>query len=200
MSRLPADAPDIEVLAHLKAGNQDALAILYDRYAGLVFTIASQILNQRDEAEDLTQDVFLTFWKQDKFDATRGRLSTYLALLTRSRALNKLESRHSRQRVVERLAVTETEVLSGNTPLEAATLAEQQSLVQQALGQLSAQQRQILELSYYQGFSQAQIAEQLTLPLGTVKTNARQGLLKLRKILGETVSINMTNVAAEGRQ
>jgi RNA polymerase sigma-70 factor, ECF subfamily len=188
MTRLPADAPDSDVVASLKAGNQAALAILYDRYAGLVYTIALQILNQRDEAEDLTQDVFVNFWKQDKFDPERGRLSSYLCLLTRSRALHKLESRNSRQRMVERLALTDTTESKGRTPLEAATLSEQQTTVKQALSQLSAQQQQILELSYYQGFSQSQIAEQLSMPLGTVKTNARQGLLKLRQILGNTVT------------
>lgn len=188
MTRLPPDAPDSDVVASLRTGNQDALGILYDRYAGLVYTVALQILNQRDEAEDLTQEVFVNFWKQAKFDPERGRLSTYLSLLTRSRALNKIESRQSRQRVVERLALTDTDEFTGNTPLEAATISEQQTTVQQALAQLSASQQQILELSYYQGLSQSQIAEQLNIPLGTVKTNARQGLLKLRKLLGEAVS------------
>lgn len=187
MNRLRADTPDAELIAGLKSGEKAALGILYDRYAGLVFTVAMQILDRRDEAEDLVQEVFLTFWKQDKFDPSRGRLSTYLSLLTRSRALNKLASQGSQKRAVERLQLSEPQEFNAPTPLEQAAQVEQQSTVQAALAQLPASQRQVLELGYYKGLSQSQIAQQLDLPLGTVKTQSRQGLLKLRQFLGSTV-------------
>jgi RNA polymerase sigma-70 factor (ECF subfamily) len=146
-----------------------------------------QILNRRDEAEDLVQEVFLTFWKQDKFDSSRGGLSTYLSLLTRSRALNRLASHGSQQRAVERLQLHEPREQTNPTPLEQAVQTEQQASVRTALAQLPPNQRKVLELGYYQGLSQSQIAQHLNLPLGTVKTQSRQGLLKLRQLLGRTV-------------
>jgi RNA polymerase sigma-70 factor (ECF subfamily) len=188
MARVRPDASDADLIFSLKAGEQQALSILYERYGGLVYTVALRILTQPSEAEDLTQEVFLTFWKQDKFDPTRAALGTYLSVLTRSRALNKLQGRASHQRSLERLQQQTLPVeLTAPTPLEQASQAEQQQSLQQAMAQLTDSQRQILEMNYYQGFSQSEIAEQLGLPLGTVKTHARQGLIKLRQLLGDAV-------------
>lgn len=152
-----------------------------------MYTVARKILDRSDEAEDLTQEVFLTFWKDNKYDPRRASLSTYLCLLTRSRALNRLEQRSSRQRSLNRLQQVELREPTTPTPLEQVSLEEQHNQVRVALSQLSDSQRQILDLSYYQGLSQSEIAQRLNLPLGTVKTSARQGLLKLRKILGEAI-------------
>jgi RNA polymerase sigma-70 factor (ECF subfamily) len=153
-----------------------------------VYTLALKILHQPSEAEDLTQEVFLNFWQQDRFDPDRATLSTYLSVMTRSRAINKLESRSSRQRSLERLQKNKSsDELTALTPLEQASLAEQEKIVQQALSQLTDNQRKILEMNFYQGISQAQIAQQLKMPLGTVKTNARQGLIKLRELLGDAI-------------
>jgi RNA polymerase sigma-70 factor, ECF subfamily len=187
MARIQPDTPDGELVRLLRDGQQDALGVLYDRYGGLVYTIAFKILNQADEAQDLTQDVFLTFWKQERFDPSRAALSTYLSVMTRSRAINKLHSRSSRQRMSDRLQQVTPVEFSAPTPLEQASLAEQQETVRQALTQLSENQRQVLELNYYKGLSQSEVAQQLGLPLGTVKTHARQGLIKLRQILGDAV-------------
>lgn len=187
MPRIQADTIDAELIRLLRGGQQQALGILYDRYGGLVYTVAFKILNQADEAEDLTQEVFLTFWKQERFDPSRAALSTYLSVMTRSRAINKLHSRSSQQRMSDRLQQTTPIEFSAPTPLEQASSAEQQQTVRQALIQLSDNQRQVLELNYYKGLSQSEVAQQLSLPLGTVKTHARQGLIKLRQILGDAV-------------
>jgi RNA polymerase sigma-70 factor, ECF subfamily len=183
MSKIHPDPTDADLIVSLRQGNQNALSILYDRYGGLVYTLALKLLDRRDEAEDLTQDIFLSFWKQDKFNPNRATLSTYLCLVTRSRAIDKLRSRQSEQKSIVRLqqiTIPETEL---STPLDSVTLAEEQRLVRESLSILSDRQRQILELSYYQGLSQSAIATQLNLPLGTVKTHMRQGLIKLRQLL-----------------
>ena len=187
MPRIQADTTDAELIRLLRGGQQQALGVLYDRYGGLVYTVAFKILNQADEAEDLTQEVFLTFWKQERFDPSRAALSTYLGVMTRSRAINKLHSRSSQQRMSDRLQQTTPIEFSAPTPLEQASFAEQQQTVRQALTQISENQRQVLELNYYKGLSQSEVAQQLSLPLGTVKTHARQGLIKLRQILGDAV-------------
>jgi RNA polymerase sigma-70 factor, ECF subfamily len=187
MVRIHADLPDIELIKQLRAGNQKALGILYDRYGGLVYTIALRILNQADEAEDLTQDVFLTFWKQEKFDSSRATLSTYLSVLTRSRALNKIRRQATQGQALERL---QQWILSDSctpTPLENASQKEQQQTVREAMTRLTDNQQRVLDMNYHQGLSHSEIAQQINMPLGTVKSNARQGLLKLRQILGDTV-------------
>ncbi|MEB3213797.1 MAG: sigma-70 family RNA polymerase sigma factor, partial [Leptolyngbyaceae bacterium] len=112
---------------------------------------------------------------------------TYLCVIVRSRALNKIASHGSRQRSVDRLKTITPPEFSAPTPLEQASLTEQSQQVQQALGQLPDKQRQILELNYYQGMSHGDIAQQLELPLGTIKSRARQGLVKLRQLLGDAV-------------
>jgi RNA polymerase sigma-70 factor, ECF subfamily len=183
MSQIHFDPPDASLIASLRQGNKNALSVLYDRYGGLVYTLALKLLDRRDEAEDLTQDIFLSFWKQDKFDSNRAKLSSYLCLLTRSRAIDKLRTRKSEQKSLQRFQqniIPETDL---PTPLDAVSLAEEQVIVRESLASLSDRQRQILELSYYQNLSQSAIATQLDLPLGTVKTHARQGLIKLRQLL-----------------
>lgn len=183
MSQIPADTTDANLIISLRQGNQTALSILYDRYGGLVYTLALKLLDRSDEAEDLTQDVFLSFWKQDKFDPNRAKLSSYLCLLTRSRAIDRLRSRQSEQKSLQRLQQNITPETDLPTPLDSLTLAEEQIIVRQSLSTLSEQQRQVLELSYYQNLSQSAIAAQINLPLGTVKTHMRQGLIKLRQLL-----------------
>jgi RNA polymerase sigma-70 factor, ECF subfamily len=183
MNQIRSDATDLDLISSLRQGNQHALSILYDRYGGLVYTLALKLLDRRDEAEDLTQDVFLTFWKQAKFDPTRAKLSSYLCLITRSRAIDKLRSRRSEQKSIERLQQIVVAEANLPTPLDWAAQSEQQTIVQQSLSLLSEKQRHVLELSYYHDLSQSEIATKLNLPLGTVKTHMRQGLIKLRQLL-----------------
>jgi RNA polymerase sigma-70 factor, ECF subfamily len=187
MDRLSPDSSDIELIHRLRSGSKQALGILYDRYGALVYTVALKILKQPSDAEDLTQEIFLNFWKQEKFDANRATLSVYIGMMTRSRALNRLASRSSYQRSLQKLQWSVPEVSATATPLEKASLVEQQEAVQHALAQLSQQQRQILEMNFYQGLSHSQIAQQLDIPLGTVKTKARKGLMELRQQLGDAV-------------
>jgi RNA polymerase sigma-70 factor, ECF subfamily len=183
MNHFRSDATDVDLISSLRQGNQHALSILYDRYGSLVYTLALKLLDRRDEAEDLTQDVFLSFWKQEKFDPTRAKLSSYLCLITRSRAIDKLRNRQSEQKSIARLQQITVPEADLPTPLDAVTQSEEQTIVRQSLLRLSEQQRHILELSYYQNLSQSAIATQLNLPLGTVKTHMRQGLIKLRQLL-----------------
>ncbi|MEL6161418.1 MAG: sigma-70 family RNA polymerase sigma factor [Cyanobacteria bacterium J06623_5] len=186
MAPLSTDVSDIELIHRLRLGNQAALADLYDRYGSLVYAVALKILKQRSEAEDLTQEIFLALQSKEKFDPSRAALSTYLALVARSRALNRIASRNSRQRSLQKLQYAVPERTSA-TPLEKATLAEQAETLQKALSTLPPQHRQILEMNFYQGLSHPKIAKQLDIPLGTVKSKARKGLLLLRQYLKETV-------------
>ena len=174
---------DTELFQALKAGQTSALGILYDRYGKLVYGLALHILKNPQEAEDLTQEIFLALWRSNSYNPARGSLSSYLTTMTRSRAIDKLRSRGTSLKFLDRWRRTMSVESSSNTPFDVAAHAERSQQVQNALAQLSPNQRQVLEMAYYEGLSQSEIAQQLDLPLGTVKTRSRLGLLKLRQTL-----------------
>jgi RNA polymerase sigma-70 factor (ECF subfamily) len=176
-------ATDPELFLALKARQHSALAILYDRYVSLVYRLALKILNNSQEAEDLTQEIFLNFWRNPNYDSQRGSLSTFLTTVTRSRAIDKLRSRSSNIRFLQRWSQIIINESSSLTPFENASLKQRSEYVRQALAQLPDKHKQVLEMAYYDGLSQSEIAAQLNIPLGTVKTWSRQGLLNLRKNL-----------------
>lgn len=178
---------DAELFCALKSGQTSALGIVYDRYASLVYRLALRILTNPQEAEDLTQEIFLTFWRSNTYNPARGSLGSFLTTVTRSRAIDKLRSRDTKQRFIQRWSQTMTTESSGPTPFEAASLSQRSEYVCNALAQLPQKQRQVLEMAYYDGFSQSEIAKQLDIPLGTIKTWARQGLLKLRQNLQDFI-------------
>jgi len=172
---------DAELYLALRAGQHAALGILYDRHAGLVYGIAYNLLGNTQEAEDLTQDIFLTLMRGCSYDSKRGTLRTFLAIVTRSRALDRIRSRGAAHRALERWQPRKDQEIAVNSPMEQVFQEEQSQEVQAALAQLSDEQRQILRMAYYDGLSQSEIAQQLEIPLGTVKARARRGLLKLRQ-------------------
>lgn len=180
---LPLSPTDTELFESLKAGKISALDALYDRYGKLVYGLALQILKNSQEAEDLTQEIFLTLWHRELYDPNRGSVSGFLTTITRCRAIDKLRSRGAFLKFLERWRRSiPTETLT-NTPFERASSAERSQQVQNALAQLSPNQRQVLEMSYYEGLTHTEIAQRLKIPLGTVKTRSRLGLLKLRQTL-----------------
>ena len=181
------DESDLHVLTALRQGNTTALGILYDRYGTAVYRLALKIMANTTEAEDLTQEVFLAFWRGvEKYDADRGTLVVFLLTITRSRALNRIKQQGSQHNLSQRMG-NYLPITHSNPGMEAATLTELQERMSSALKELPDNQKQVLEMGYYQGKSQSEIAQELELPLGTVKTRSRQGLLKLRQFLQDLV-------------
>ena len=174
---------DADLFLLLQEGQTDTLGILYDRHAGLVYGIALRLLGNRAEAEDLVQDIFLVLTKKCSYDPKRGALRTYLAILTRSRALDRLRSRTRKQNRLRRQTLDENAKVLPNSPLENIAQLERSQEVKSALEQLSIKEQEVLTMAYYQGLSQSEIAKQLDLALGTVKSRSRRGLLKLRQAL-----------------
>ncbi|NEQ29903.1 MAG: sigma-70 family RNA polymerase sigma factor [Leptolyngbya sp. SIO4C5] len=178
-------ATDKELWLALKSGQTEALGQIYDRHAGLVYGIASKVLTTQ-EAEDLTQDIFIKLAQTDAYNPQRGSLRTYLAILTRSRAIDRLRSRRTGQTALKRQQA-DYGLMSANPPVEEMEQEEQSQEIRAALAGLSENQRQVLHMSYYEGLTQATIAEQLQTPLGTIKARARRGLLKLRQLLQDNL-------------
>ncbi len=181
---------DEAIFAAFIRGDSSALGILYDRYGLLVYRLIYRMLNNTSEAEDLTQEIFLSLQERPKYNPQRGSFYTYLMMLTRSRTIDRLRSKHSQGNLLRNLGKMRDLIGTENNtnPMEIASAEEREHKVRTALGYLSANQRQILELSYYEGLSQSEIAERLKIPLGTVKTHSRRGLLKLRKNLQNLVN------------
>ncbi len=158
------------------------LAALYDSCGGPVYRLALRLCRSRPEAEDLTHDVFLRYWQQDRYDPSRGPVLAYLLLMTRSMALNRLQQRSNRWQLMQRWS-EQLFPAAVPTPHENAESEDLARRVRQALDAIPANQRQVLEMAYYEGLSQSAIGTLLQLPLGTVKTRSRQGLMRLRSLL-----------------
>ena len=166
----------------MESPSYDSLEELYDACGGAVYRLALRLCRDRQEAEDLCHDVFLRYWQQGRYDPSRGPVQAYLLLMTRSMALNRLNQRKNRWDLLQRWS-HQLFPAAGGSPQEAAEDDELAVRVRGALGEISADQRQVLELAYYEGLSQSAIGERLQLPLGTVKTRSRQGLIRLRALL-----------------
>jgi RNA polymerase sigma-70 factor (ECF subfamily) len=182
-----SSATDMDLLQAMQQGQTEALGMLYDRYARLVYGLALRILENPQEAEDLTQDIFLSLYHRNTYDPKRGALSSFLTTLTRSRAIDKLRSRGTRFRFLERWKGVIRDETTSVSPMEQVSTLERSQQVREALAQLPETERQVLEVAYYEGLSQSEIAKRLNIPLGTAKTRSRQGLLKLRRLLQDTL-------------
>jgi RNA polymerase sigma-70 factor (ECF subfamily) len=174
----------IALLQQIASGDAEAFRRFYDRYASLAFTFAIRLLGSRSDAEDLLQEVFLQVWRQaQSYSPERGSPEAWLITMTRSRAIDKLRS--MRRRDVSPLSADEPPRLEGDTQVEPPTQASEAKLtLQGVLTKLPEAQRTVLELAYFDGLTQSEIAAHLREPLGTVKTRMRTGLERLRGFLG----------------
>ena len=175
---------DTELMHAVARGDESALAALYDRYHSILLGLLLRILHSRAEAEDVLQEVFLQIWQRAaNFDETRGRAFTWMVTLARSRAIDRLRSLQSRQRADD-TALRDAPESVGDAS-DDALHAEHRDIVRGALAEIPEEQRRALLLAYFEGLTQAEIAERLGQPLGTVKTRMRSGMGKLRDLLGQ---------------
>jgi RNA polymerase sigma-70 factor, ECF subfamily len=159
------------------------LAKIYDQHAQLVYGLARAILTNTQEAEDLTQEIFVGLLGRCAYDPTRGSLASFLTMMTRSRAIDILRARDRTSRLLETWGDGCGTAGAATTPHEEVSSDECARSVRMALDTLPATQRQVLEMAYFKGLTQIEIAEALNAPLGTVKTWARKGLYSLRNAL-----------------
>jgi len=168
-------ADDMRLVARIRAGDQPAMSELYDRYGRVVYAVALRVLQDTSAAEDVLQDIFLQLWRNpDAFDASRGSLAAWLAVISRHRAIDRLRKRKPEVDIEEC-------VIAGGPDLgdevERNLVIEK---VRSVLAEMNPDQRQALELAYFQGLTHTEIAEKTGEPLGTIKTRIRSGLQQLR--------------------
>lgn len=172
------------LLARIAAGDQPALAELYDASSAKVFGLALKILADRTAAEEVTMDVYTQVWRRaSTYDPERGTPGSWLMTLAKTCAIDRFRSQClERGRQVPLDQAAELPGLA-ETPEQYSAGLERQRLVQDAMASLSAEQRQAIALAYYWGMSHSEIADRLKLPLETVKTRMRMGMIRLRAVL-----------------
>jgi len=180
----PSDA-DRELVRRMAAGDESALGTLYDRYSPLLHSVARRIVGDPDDAEEVLEETFWQAWRQaGRYEETRGGLSTWLVMIARSRAVDRVRARRRvREERWDELPEPPAESGDAVSPLDSAQIDEVRRMVGQAVATLPPEQRQTVELAYFRGLSQSEIAEATGQPLGTVKTRARLALQKLREAL-----------------
>jgi RNA polymerase sigma-70 factor (ECF subfamily) len=175
-TQAPNNKEDAALIACIRAGDQSAMADLYDRYSGIVYGVALRVLANTTSAEDVVQEVFLQLWRNPQaFDSDRGRLAPWLAVIARNRAIDLL-----RKRPLEE-DISETPIATGVDLEDEASRRLVVEKIRSILVQLPQNQRKPLEMAFFEGMTHAEIAGKTGEPLGTVKTHIRTGLLALRK-------------------
>jgi len=179
-----SDSDDGSLVRRMRNRDEGALTELYDRYGGLVLAVARRILFAAQDAEETLQETFLQAWLQaDRYDASRSSVPTWLVLIARSRALDRLRSRQARDRATA-AAEAEPRAPDPSGSSDAHVLhGERRKRVRAVLEGLPAEQRDVLELAFWEGLSQTEIATRTGAPLGTVKTRALLGMKKVRQAL-----------------
>lgn len=172
-----------ELLVRVAEGDRQAFADLYDAVSGLVFGLVRRVLRDTSMSEEVTQEVLLEVWRTaPRFDPTKGSGPGWILTMAHGRAIDRVRSEQSGRDRLARLAPSQLEQ-PFDPAVENAIRGEETGAVKAALGRLSAAQRQVIELAYYEGLTQTQIAERLAVPLGTIKTRIRDGMIRLRETL-----------------
>lgn len=162
------------LVSAIRSGDQDAMSRLYDRYSGIVYSVALRVVGDTGAAEDILQEVFIKLWRNpETFDASRGSLAGWLAVTSRNRAIDTLRKRRPETEITDAVAAPDISrdadrgIILGK--------------IRNALGGMPVPQRSALEMSFFEGLTHSEIAQKTGEPLGTIKTRIRAGLLALRK-------------------
>ena len=180
------EASDVGLIGRAAEGDARALEVLYDRYSRVVFSFALRIVGDRELAEELLQEVFFRAWQQGSaFRASRGTFVTWLLSITHNMAIDEVRKRRRRPQKAdseepETILAAVADTSAGSDVEDEVWLGALRQTIVGALDQLPPAQREAIELAYYQGLTQREIAEQLGEPLGTIKTRMRLGIQKLR--------------------
>lgn len=180
-----AEGHEIALLRRVGRGEAEALRALYETQGPRLFAVALRVVRARADAEEVVQETFLEVWRRARdYDAGRGSPLAWMVTICRTRAIDRLRARGSQERIAQ-LALATPPPGASASPSDAAEVGQLQARVQVALRDLPAEQRRVLELAYFEGLSQSEIAKETGDALGTVKTRVRLGMEKLAGLLPE---------------
>ena len=182
MNEPEASQLDIELLQRIARQDRAAFGEFYDRHAVLMYSVACKILNDPGEAEDVLQETFAQIWeKAQNFNPQLGKAASWVATLTRNKAIDRIRATQRRTRLAEAAGAEFAIIAEAPDSVNEAMLGDDKArLIQSALGELPAEQRRAIELAYFSGLTQNEISEKLQEPVGTIKARIRRGLFKLR--------------------
>lgn len=181
-------------LESMRSGETQALAQLYDETSSTVFGLALRVLNNREDAEEVALEVYQQLWSsRHTFDAARGTVWSWLMMLTRSRAIDRLRGAGTRRGREVPLEDGWETPSGGRVPEAESIFQEERKLVREALSVLTPEQRQAIELTFFRGMTHVEVAEELGVPLGTIKTRIRVGMRRLRDVLAPAGSAQGVN-------
>lgn len=181
-------AEEFDLLRRIAQRERAAFEALYDRYANILYATALKFVKEDADAQDVVQDVFIQIWDKAKlYDPAKGKPLTWALTLTRNRSIDRIRAIQRRTRLRDEFEqeTAKDESAGVREALSGVDASEKGQILRAAVGQLTMQQRKVIDLAYFGGLTQTEIAEKLGEPLGTVKARARRGLLKLKEILGD---------------
>jgi len=179
---------DKELVRSIVAQEADAIAELFDRYSGMLSALSMRILSDPADVEEILQETFLQVWNQaGRYDSKRSSVSTWLVLIARSRSIDRLRSRQVKLRTATAARQENPDIHTSPKGVGTVLLKERRRRLQEEMAKLPQEQRQVLEMAFYGGMTQSEIAEQAKIPLGTVKTRTLLAMKKLRQALREEI-------------
>jgi len=184
------NAEMVELIRKIGMGDHAGFEEFYHRSAGLIYSTALRVLGTASDAEDVAQEVFFMLWeKAPMYDPSRGKPLTWIITMTRNKAIDRLRSLHRRSRLQDEVKQENgsEEALTEREPFQDLDHAEKGRLVRSAVLKLNKQQREAIEMVYFNGLTQQEIASRLREPIGTVKARIRRGMLQLKKMIGSSL-------------
>ncbi|MGE5399180.1 MAG: RNA polymerase sigma factor [Ignavibacteriales bacterium] len=181
---------ELDIIRRISVKDEKALADLYDMYSRVLFSIILKIVKNEEDAKDLLQSVFLQIWeKASYFDFSKGNVYTWIVTMSRNKALDKLRSRDSRMKRHTLQAFNEIELCDENQSdsLDITIANEKADFICSAMRQISPEQKEVIEMAFFGGYTHNEIASMLNIPLGTIKTRMRQGMKKLHSLIDENI-------------
>ncbi len=183
-----AGTEEAKIVRRIVTGEPEALSDLYDRYSGMLLALARRVLGNTSDAEEVLQECFLQVWNQaGRYDPARSSVSTWLVLITRSRAIDRLRSRRVGDKAVTAVKQEKPDAHTSPRGVDDVLMQERRKRLHREMKELPVEQREVLELAFYEGLTQREISEGTGIPLGTVKTRTLLAMRKLRKALAEDI-------------
>ena len=180
------DVPDVELVARIVDSDSAALAGLYDRFSPVLLALIRRVVGAAGDAEEVLQEVFIQVWRQaNRYDSSRSSVSNWLSLITRSRSIDRLRKLQVKDRTAQAAFAEDPRLDTSPEGARNVLFLERRVRIRSALEELPEAQRQVIELAFFKGMTQSEIAEGIGIPLGTVKTRTLLAMKKLREALKE---------------
>ncbi len=180
--------PEEELVERVAGGDSEALSELYDRFSGMLLGLATKILGNPSDGEEVLQEVFVQVWRQaSRYQRSRSSVSTWLVLITRSRSIDRLRSRNVKLRTAHEAHRESPRTHASPEGVGNVLMEERRKRLARELAELPDEQREVLEMAYYRGMTQREVSEMTDTPLGTVKTRTLLAMKKLRIALKDEI-------------